>query len=141
MGHRPPALVTNDALRSAACIDLNETLRSVPPQRVQGGHESTDYVCFGSHERTVLARPVHHVSNAARHGATPHLRLHTAQGQTDRLRAAILDHRSSFVTEADFAAMAAGGVNAVRLPVGYWALEMSAVLRLPSHASAARPSE
>ena len=54
-----------------------------------------------------------------------------AQGQTDRLRAAILDHRSSFVTEADFAAMAADGVNAVRLPVGYWALEMSAVRRLP----------
>ena len=51
------------------------------------------------------------------------------QNQTERLRAAILDHRSSFITESDFAAMAAGGVNAVRLPVGYWALEMSAVGR------------
>ena len=59
--------------------------------------------------------------------------MHGAQGQTDRLRAAILDHRSSFITEADIAAMAAGGINAVRLPVGYWALDVSAVRAQRAH--------
>ena len=34
--------------------------------------------------------------------------------------------RSSYVTAADFAAMASAGVNAVRLPLGYWALAVTA---------------
>ena len=57
-----------------------------------------------------------------------------AQGQTDQLRAAIMAHRASFITEADFATMAASDVNAVRLPVGHWALDATAV-----RASPARP--
>ena len=35
-------------------------------------------------------------------------------------------HRDTWVTEADFVAMAANGINAVRLPVGYWALAETA---------------
>ena len=50
-----------------------------------------------------------------------------SQGQTASLRAAIQSHRASFINETDFADMAASGINAVRLPVGYWALEATAV--------------
>ena len=42
------------------------------------------------------------------------------------MRAAITAHRDSWVTEADFSVMAANGVTAVRLPVGYWALAVTA---------------
>ncbi len=42
------------------------------------------------------------------------------------MRAAIAAHRDSWVTEADFSTMAAYGVTAVRLPVGYWALATTA---------------
>ena len=52
---------------------------------------------------------------------------HTSQGQTGQLRAAIQAHRASFVNESDFTDLAASGINAVRLPIGYWALEATAV--------------
>ena len=39
-----------------------------------------------------------------------------------QVRAAVTAHRDSWITEADFAMMADNGINAVRLPVGYWAL-------------------
>lgn len=32
-------------------------------------------------------------------------------------------HRDTFITEADFAWLADNGINAVRIPIGYWALE------------------
>ena len=47
------------------------------------------------------------------------------------MRAAIAAHRDSWVTEADFAGMAAAGINAVRLPVGYWALADTAAQAAP----------
>jgi len=47
------------------------------------------------------------------------------------VRAAITAHRDSWVTEADFANLAAYGVNAVRLPVGYWALADTAAQAAP----------
>ena len=34
--------------------------------------------------------------------------------------------RDSYVTAADFATMASVGINAVRIPIGYWALAVSA---------------
>ncbi len=37
-----------------------------------------------------------------------------------RLRQAFATHRSTFVTQADFALLASVGINAVRIPVGYW---------------------
>ncbi len=39
---------------------------------------------------------------------------------TGRLRQAMFDHRATFVTQSDFASLAAAGINAVRIPVGYW---------------------
>ena len=42
------------------------------------------------------------------------------QGKTPQLREAITAHRDSWVTEEDFVTMAGAGVNAVRLPIGYW---------------------
>ena len=44
------------------------------------------------------------------------------QGKTAQVRNAIVAHRDSWVTETDFATMEAAGINAVRLPVGFWAL-------------------
>jgi aryl-phospho-beta-D-glucosidase BglC (GH1 family) len=44
------------------------------------------------------------------------------QGRTSKLRAAISQHRKTWVTEADFALMARHGINAVRIPVGYWVM-------------------
>lgn len=38
-------------------------------------------------------------------------------------KARLQAHRDSFITEADFAWIAARGLNAVRLPVGYWVLD------------------
>ncbi len=43
-------------------------------------------------------------------------------GLTDVVRATIQHHRDIWITEADFAMMAKAGLNAVRLPVGYWVL-------------------
>ncbi len=60
--------------------------------------------------------------------------MRASQGQTAQLRATIQAHRASFINESDFADMAASGINAVRIPVGYWALEATAVSRLaPPH--------
>ncbi len=44
------------------------------------------------------------------------------QGGADALKR-LRKHRDTFITEADFRWMAARGLNAVRLPVGYWVLE------------------
>ena len=38
----------------------------------------------------------------------------------NRAAAQLNDHRQTFITEADFAWLAAHGIEAVRLPVGYW---------------------
>jgi aryl-phospho-beta-D-glucosidase BglC (GH1 family) len=35
------------------------------------------------------------------------------------------NHWNTFITEADFAAIAAAGLNHVRLPIGYWAFDVS----------------
>lgn len=43
------------------------------------------------------------------------------EGAQDKIQA----HRSSFITEEDFMWLVEHGVNAVRLPVGYWVLEDS----------------
>jgi aryl-phospho-beta-D-glucosidase BglC (GH1 family) len=48
---------------------------------------------------------------------------------TGRLRQAFADHRDTFVTEQDFILMAAVGINAVRIPVGYWLLAQNSVSR------------
>ncbi|OAX40065.1 glycoside hydrolase family 5 protein [Rhizopogon vinicolor AM-OR11-026] len=41
-------------------------------------------------------------------------------------KAALQDHWSSWITEKDFEAIAAAGLNHVRLPIGYWAFEVGA---------------
>ncbi|KAJ7170174.1 glycoside hydrolase family 5 protein [Mycena filopes] len=38
--------------------------------------------------------------------------------------AALTNHWNTWITEADFAAIAAAGLNHVRLPIGYWAFEV-----------------
>jgi glucan 1,3-beta-glucosidase len=35
-------------------------------------------------------------------------------------------HWSTFITEDDFAQIAAAGLNHVRIPIGYWAFDISA---------------
>ena len=42
------------------------------------------------------------------------------QNVVGRWRQAMFDHRASFITESDFAILAAAGINTVRLPVGFW---------------------
>ncbi|TFK56626.1 glycoside hydrolase family 5 protein [Heliocybe sulcata] len=37
---------------------------------------------------------------------------------------ALVDHWNSWITESDFAQIAAAGLNHVRLPIGYWAFEV-----------------
>lgn len=37
---------------------------------------------------------------------------------------ALTNHWNTWITEADFAAIAAAGLNHVRLPIGYWAFEV-----------------
>jgi aryl-phospho-beta-D-glucosidase BglC (GH1 family) len=39
--------------------------------------------------------------------------------------AALTNHWNTWITEADFAAIAAAGLNHVRLPIGYWAWDVS----------------
>ncbi len=46
---------------------------------------------------------------------------------TAALRAAVVLHRDTFVTEADMVNMALNGVNAIRVPVGYWLMATTAV--------------
>jgi glucan 1,3-beta-glucosidase len=41
----------------------------------------------------------------------------------DKARARLEEHRKTFITEDDFRWIRNSGLNAVRLPVGYWALE------------------
>ena len=53
------------------------------------------------------------------------------QGKSARVREAITAHRDSWVTEADFATMAAAGINAVRLPIGFWVVADSAADAAP----------
>ncbi len=53
------------------------------------------------------------------------------QGKTAQVRAAITAHRDSWVTEADFESMEAAGVNAVRLPVGFWVVADTAADAAP----------
>lgn len=43
--------------------------------------------------------------------------------QTDEGRVAIAAHRQQFITEADFAWLARTGIEIIRVPIGYWALE------------------
>ncbi|MGC4099388.1 MAG: cellulase family glycosylhydrolase [Nitrospira sp.] len=55
----------------------------------------------------------------AERGRTVQFRPGAGSKAADRLRR----HRDSFITDKDFAWLAAHGLNAVRLPVGYWVLE------------------
>jgi aryl-phospho-beta-D-glucosidase BglC (GH1 family) len=47
-----------------------------------------------------------------------------------KLRAAVMLHRNTFITEADFDTMATLGINAVRLPIGYWVVAQTQVIPL-----------
>ena len=47
------------------------------------------------------------------------------EGSTKKLR----DHQKTFITEADFRWMRDNGINAVRIPVGYWVLRGDGPLR------------
>ena len=49
------------------------------------------------------------------------------------MRAAIVDHRNTWITEDDFEIMSSAGINAVRVPVGYWVLATSQVRALGHH--------
>ena len=53
------------------------------------------------------------------------------QGKTASLRDTIKAHRDSWVTEEDFVTMARAGVNAVRLPIGYWVIADTAESAAP----------
>ncbi len=46
-----------------------------------------------------------------------------AEGGEANLRAKLVAHYDSFITERDFAAIAGAGLNWVRLPIGFWAVE------------------
>jgi len=46
---------------------------------------------------------------------------------TGRLRQAIINHRASFITEADFTLLASKGINSVRIPVGFWLFQQKQV--------------
>lgn len=41
----------------------------------------------------------------------------------DKCRSVLSQHWSSFITQNDFNQIAAAGMNHVRIPVGYWAVE------------------
>ena len=45
-----------------------------------------------------------------------------AQNQTAAVTAAIVEHRETYVTAADFKLLAEAGINSVRLGVGYWVM-------------------
>jgi aryl-phospho-beta-D-glucosidase BglC (GH1 family) len=51
------------------------------------------------------------------------------QNVTAQVRAAIQAHRDTWVTATDFDFMASRGVNAVRLPVGWWVLAQTQARR------------
>ncbi|CDO95352.1 unnamed protein product [Kluyveromyces dobzhanskii CBS 2104] len=42
----------------------------------------------------------------------------------DEARRRLTEHWDTWITEVDFAQMAAGGLNLVRIPIGYWAFEL-----------------
>ncbi|KAG0700651.1 glycoside hydrolase family 5 protein [Suillus ampliporus] len=44
----------------------------------------------------------------------------------DTAKAVLQNHWNSWITESDFQAIAAAGLNHVRLPIGYWAFEVGA---------------
>ena len=44
---------------------------------------------------------------------------------TGRLRAAMMNHRATFITESDFALLASKGINSVRIPVGFWLFQQT----------------
>lgn len=46
-----------------------------------------------------------------------------AEGGADNLRKKMTEHYDTFITEQDFANIAAAGLNWVRLPIGFWAFE------------------
>ncbi len=50
-----------------------------------------------------------------------------AQGQTAAVTAAIVEHRNTYITAADFALLASAGINSVRLGVGYWVMAATQV--------------
>ncbi len=78
---------------------------------------------------TATGRPqaVHQSPSSANKQLRWHAQAAATQGLTDTLRAAIVDHRNSWITEADFAKLAGAGINAVRVPVGYWVLATTQV--------------
>lgn len=41
----------------------------------------------------------------------------------DNLTAAMTEHYETFITEQDFAEIAGAGLNWIRMPLGYWAVE------------------
>ncbi|WVR06874.1 hypothetical protein IAU60_003910 [Kwoniella sp. DSM 27419] len=46
-----------------------------------------------------------------------------SQNMGDNLTAAMTEHYETFITERDFAEMASAGINWVRIPIGFWAIE------------------
>uniref|UniRef100_V5EQ05 glucan 1,3-beta-glucosidase n=2 Tax=Kalmanozyma brasiliensis (strain GHG001) TaxID=1365824 RepID=V5EQ05_KALBG len=46
-----------------------------------------------------------------------------SEGGADNLRQKMTEHYDTFITEQDFASIAAAGLNWVRLPIGFWAFE------------------
>ena len=46
-----------------------------------------------------------------------------AEGGADNLRTKMTQHYDTFITEKDFAEIAGAGLNWVRLPIGFWAIE------------------
>jgi glucan 1,3-beta-glucosidase len=46
-----------------------------------------------------------------------------SQNMGDNLTAALTEHYETFITERDFAAIAAAGLNWVRIPLAHWAIE------------------
>ncbi|EPQ27082.1 uncharacterized protein PFL1_05366 [Pseudozyma flocculosa PF-1] len=45
------------------------------------------------------------------------------EGGLERLRSRMTEHYETFITEKDFADIAAAGLNWVRIPIGFWAIE------------------
>ncbi|KIS66378.1 uncharacterized protein UMAG_10211 [Mycosarcoma maydis] len=69
-----------------------------------------------------LYEPYENTSNPAIDEFTLSQR-YRSEGGIDNLRQKMTDHYDTFITEQDFASIAAAGLNWVRLPIGFWALE------------------
>ncbi len=52
---------------------------------------------------------------------------HLEQCLGDRAKAVMENHWSSFITESDFAEMSRHGVNLVRLPIGWWQVNILSI--------------